>query len=56
MNIKPGEGFLPEKLKNPPLDCTVTYSWLWNVPVTRELIDKSIAEAKAAGVRSLYMI
>lgn len=56
MNIKPGEGFSPEKLKNTPLDCQVTYSWLWNVPVTKELIDKSIAEAKAAGVRSLYMI
>ncbi|MBO5316171.1 MAG: hypothetical protein J6B48_07075 [Clostridia bacterium] len=56
MNIKPGEQFDINKLKNPPLDCTVTYSWLWNVPVTRELIDKSIEEAKAAGVRSLYMI
>ena len=56
MNIKPGEHFDAALLKNPPLDCTVTYSWLWNVPVTKELIDKSIAEAKAAGVRSLYMI
>lgn len=56
MNIKPGEGFALEKLKNPPLDCQVTYSWLWNVPVTKELIDKSIADAKAAGVKSLYMI
>ena len=56
MNIKPGEGFLPEKLKNPPLDCTVTYSWLWNAPVTKELIDQSIEYAKAAGIKSLYVI
>lgn len=56
MNIKPGDRFEREKLINPPLDCTVTYSWLWNAPVTRELIDKSIEYAKAAGMKSLYVI
>lgn len=56
MNIKPGEQFDVNKLKNPPLDCAVSYSWLWNVPVTRELVDKSLAEIVKAGVKSLYIL
>lgn len=56
MNIKPGEQFDINKLKNPPLECAVSYSWLWNVPVTRELVDKSLAEIVKAGVKSLYII
>ena len=56
MNLFPGEGFDIKKLKNPPLDCQVTYSWLWNAPVTKERIDFCIEEAKRAGMKSLYVI
>ncbi len=56
MNIKPGEQFDVNKLKTPPLECEVAYSWLWNVPVTRELVDKSLAEIVKAGVKSLYIL
>ena len=56
MNIKPGEQFDIEKMKKPPLTCEVSYSWLWNVPVSRELIEESLAEIVRAGVRSLYII
>jgi len=56
MNIKPGEQFEINKLKKPPLECQVAYSWLWNVPVSRELVDKSLEEIVKAGVKSLYII
>ena len=53
---KPGKEFDENVLKKPTAEYAVTYSWLWNVPVTRELIDRSIAEVKAAGISSLYVI
>ena len=56
MNVKGGENFSEKLLREPPLDCQVTYSWLWNVPITKELIDRSIEDAKSAGIKSLYMI
>ena len=56
MNLLPGENFDVNKLVTPPLDCQVTYSWLWNVPVTKEKIDYCIEVAKRAGMKSLYVI
>ena len=56
MNIKPGSQFDPNLFKNPPADCQVSYSWLWNVPVDKEGIDRGLREIKEAGVRSIYIL
>ena len=56
MNIRPGGKFDKELLKNPPLECEVTYSWLWNAPVTREGIDERLEGFLKAGIRSLYIL
>ncbi|MBQ2875995.1 MAG: hypothetical protein IJE25_03205 [Clostridia bacterium] len=56
MNILPGQKFDQKLLKNPPLECEVTYSWLWNEPVTREGIDERLEGFVKAGIRSLYIL
>ena len=56
MNIKPGQKFDQNLLKNPPLECEVTYSWLWNAPITREGIDERLHGFLEAGIRSLYIL
>ena len=49
MNILPGDNFDLELFKNPPADCQPSYSWLWNVPVSREAIDRELEEIVRAG-------
>ena len=56
MNIIPGQKFDQKLLKNPPLECEVTYSWLWNEPVTKEGIDERLAGFLEAGIKSLYIL
>ena len=56
MNILPGEQFNMNEFKSPSNDHDVTYMWIWNVPVTRELIDKELAAYKKAGINSLYIV
>ena len=56
MNIRPGDKFDKELLKNPPLECEVTYSWLWNAPITREGIDERLEGFLEAGIKSLYIL
>lgn len=56
MNILPGNNFDLELFKNPPADCQPSYSWLWNVPVSREAIDRELEEIVRAGVKSLYIL
>ena len=43
-------------LKNPTIEYEVTYSWLWNEPVTREGIDERLAGFLEAGIKSLYIL
>ena len=54
MNIKPGEKFDITKLKNPPLECEVSYGWLWNEPITKEGIDEQLESFLKAGIKSVY--
>ena len=56
MNNLPGNKFNPMLLKNPPLECEVTYSWLWNEPITREGIDERLLGFVEAGIKSLYIL
>jgi len=56
MNIKPGELFDRTLMKNPPLECNVSYSWLWNAPITKDGIDKRLSEFLEAGIKSLYIL
>ena len=56
MNNKAGQSFDQKLLKNPPLECEVTYSWLWNAPVTKEGIDQRLEGFLKAGIRSLYIL
>ena len=56
MNIKPGEQFDIKKLKNPPLECEVSYGWLWNEPITKEGIDEQLESFLRAGIKSVYPI
>jgi len=56
MYNKPGKTFEQKLLKNPPLECEVTYSWLWNEPVTKEGIDERLEGFVKAGVKSLYIL
>lgn len=56
MNVKPGSQFSIEQMKKPPLECEVTYSWVWNAPVTREGIDERLDGFLRAGIKSLYIL
>ena len=56
MNIFPGKQFDLEAFKFPSNEHDVTYMWLWNVPVTRELVDEELAAYKKAGINSLYIV
>ena len=56
MNILPRKQFDINEFKSPSNDHDVTYMWIWNVPVTRELVDKELAAYKKAGINSLYIV
>ncbi|MBQ8528228.1 MAG: hypothetical protein IJ459_00675 [Clostridia bacterium] len=56
MKLTPGDKFDFGLLKSPPADCEVSYSWLWNVPITRAGIDKGLTEIKRAGINSIYIL
>ena len=56
MNILPGKDFKAEEFRTPTSEYDVTYMWIWNVPVTRELIDAELCEYKKAGINSLYIV
>ncbi len=56
MNIKPGAQFDRAAMKNPPPECNVSYSWLWNVAITKEGIDERLEGFVKAGIKSLYIL
>ena len=56
MNILPGREFSLSEFKNPRNEYDVTYMWLWNVPVSRELVDAELLAYKKAGINSLYIV
>ena len=56
MNIKPGKEFDIREFKAPKNEYDVTYMWIWNVPVTKELVDSELSEYKKAGINSLYIV
>ena len=56
MNINAGAKFDQKLLKNPPLECEVTYSWNWNEPITKEGIDERLEGFLKAGIKSLYIL
>lgn len=56
MNIYPGERFDQRAFRDPANEFAVTYMWFWNVPVSRELIDRELDSYLRAGVRSLYIV
>ena len=52
----PGREFDRNLLKNPPLDCAISYSWNWNAPVTREGIIERLDGFVKAGIKCLYIL
>ena len=56
MYNRPGKIFDQNLLKNPPLECEVSYGWIWNEPITREGIDERLAGFIEAGIKSLYIL
>lgn len=56
MNIRPGKEFNVQEFRNPKNEYDVTYMWLWNVPVSKELVDRELSEYKKAGINSLYIV
>ena len=56
MNILPGRQFNIDEFKNPANEYSVTYMWFWNVPVSKELIDRELREYLKAGITSLYIV
>ena len=56
MNILPGREFSLSEFKNPRNEYDVTYMWIWNVPVSRELVDAELLAYKTAGINSLYIV
>ena len=55
MKLTPEMNFCAERFANPGAEHAVTYSFLWNVPVTREMIDKALDEIESAGIQSFYI-
>ena len=51
-----GQCFQSDLFKNPPPDCSVVYTWIWNAPITKEGIKKQIEEFSAAGIKGIYVI
>lgn len=56
MNIKAGSPLELDLLKQPTTDCSPSYSWLWNVTITKEGIDEQLSEFTKAGIRSVNII
>ena len=56
MNVFPGAKFDIRSLATPPAECEVTYTWIWNEPITREGIDERLSGFLEAGIRSLYIL
>lgn len=56
MNVYPGAQFDQEMLRSPSDEYQVTYTWIWNVPVTKEGIDKRLSEFLEVGIKSLYIL
>lgn len=56
MHNLPGKEFDHNLLKNPPLECAVTYSWNWNAPITKDGITERLDSFVKAGIKSLYIL
>ena len=52
----PGQEFDLKLLKNPPLECEVSYSWNWNAPVTKDGIIERLDGFVKAGIKCLYIL
>lgn len=48
--------FQKELFRNPPSDCSVVYTWIWNAPITKDGIKKQLEEFSAAGIKGIYVI
>lgn len=48
--------FSPEVFKSPGAEYHPTYAWVWNTDITKEGIDRQLADFLEAGIHSLYVI
>ncbi|MBR2950970.1 MAG: hypothetical protein IKC46_14130 [Lachnospiraceae bacterium] len=55
MNHRESLLFTPEAFRMPDKENNVVYAWFWNSPVTKELIDRQLEEASAAGIGGMYI-
>ena len=49
-------GFCAEGFKTPKKEHSVMYSWVWSAPMTRETIDRQLADFAKAGIGGLYIL
>ncbi len=48
--------FSAEKFRFPDAINAPIYTWVWNSPVSRELIDRQLQEMKGVGIEALYIL
>ena len=56
MNNIPGKAFSQKDFINVPKENNMIYTWVWNSPISRELIDSQLDEFKKAGIGGLYIL
>jgi len=50
------ERFVLSEFKNPSKENNVVYFWIWNSPISKELISRQINEFYAAGINGFYIV
>lgn len=48
--------FNVNEFKNPSKENNVVYFWMWNSPITKELIDRRLGEFYKAGINGFYIV
>lgn len=48
--------FILNKFKNPAKENYVVYFWVWNSPITKDLIDRQLDEFLKAGINGFYIV
>ena len=56
MNYRAETLFEPEKVKKPSARFQPIYSWIWNSPITEELIVRQIDTMEEWGIYAIYII
>ena len=56
MNLHGEKRFSPELFANPRSEFYPSFSWIWNGEITREGIREQMAQFRAAGIRSVYIL